>query len=361
MASRRTGLASTGAALMLLLAGCGAPPADTPQPSASPTPEAGPVSASEPSVRVPADCTDLVDAGELDSSTGTAVTAVDASLAAPAALEPTAAAQYGVLACAWSTGPLAIDSPVPIVTITVVPGVTAERWGQFASSTDGDDGVRRGYYGADSFVHCGPSRFDGSTCTLDNLVGDYWLSVLVAAPDPGVSPESSAAVFVRATDVVRAIAEPAASRWVSARADASRLDSATVSAAMAASGEFEAVLQSSSPEFGATWLPAAETGMTSVVFSGTRIADGAPTDFTLQVLPSGAWAFAGLARSGGDAAAVDDLGDAAVAYPSPDGTAVVFTVGDDLVLVDVYGSAATDDAGLADATATARAVAAALG
>jgi hypothetical protein len=360
MATGRTSIAIAGAALVLLLAGCGATPTGVSRTEAPAEPEASAVAASVPSVRVPLDCADLVDIGELETGTGTALTKVDPSVAAPAALESTAAAQYGALACAWSTGPLAIDSPAPIVTITVIPDVTAGRWEEYAAVRGGGD-MRRGDYGTESFAGCPLARFDGTTCALDALVGDYWLSVLVAAPDSSVSLASAAPVFERATDVVRAISAPAAPRWTSGNADASRLDSATVSAAIAASGAFEGEQQTLTPQLGATWLPMAEADMTSFVYSGTGVAGADPVYFKLQVLPSGAWAFAELGRADGHGVAVDGLGDAAAAYPSPDGTAVVFTMGDDLVLVDVYGSASSAGSDTAQAVATAMDVAAVLG
>lgn len=360
MPSGRTRIAFTGAVLMLLLAGCGAPSADVARPSTSATPHASPVAAATPSVRVPLACGDLADAAELDASAGSALTTVDPSIAAPADLESTAATQFGALDCAWSTRPLAIDLPVPVVTITVVPDVGAQRWAEFVSAR-GDDAARGGDYGAESFVACAPTRFDGSTCVLDNLVGEYWLRVLVSTPDLSASLASTAAVFERATDAVRAIAEPAAPRWVSEHSDASRLDSATVSAAIAASGRFEPQQQTVTPQFGTTWLSMAETDATSTLYSGTGAADGAPVEFELQVLPSGAWAFAGLGRAGGDGVPVDGLGDAAAAYPSPDGTAVIFAMGDDLVLLDVFGSPSADGTDTARAVATAEDVAALFG
>ena len=346
--------------LALLLAGCtGTGVIESAPTAASTRPESttpAPVQA-EPAVRIDLGCADLVDPAELRVGTGSAVASVSPVVAPTTTLESVAVRQFGALECAWSTGPLELDRAVPLVSVVVTPEVAPERWREFVSVI-ADDATQSGAHGQDSYVTCAPARFEGSTCQLDNLVDGRWLSMLVTSTDSSATLESTAPVFATATAAVRAITRADGSRWVAP--ETSTLDPAFVSAALVGPA-FEAGIQTITPQFGARWLAAGETGMTGVVYSAPTLVDGSAVDFEIQVLPAGGWAFAALQAAAGDGSGSSDVGDAAVAYPSPDGTVVVFTLGDDLVLLDVYSAGLSEQADRSTAVAAARAVASALG
>ena len=356
MASRRSTIAF--AALgVLLLAGCATPAAGGTEASPEPTTSATPVAASTPTVRVPLECTDLVDDAELESATGAPLAVVDPFVDGTKSLVQTADQQYGALDCAWSTSALDNDQTIPSVVITVVPDVTSARWAEFTPLMEGT-GTEHGTFGAESYVSCvvsGGGVF--STCELNSLIGGYWLSVSISGPGTAVSIASATPVLSRATDAVTTAGEPSAA-WESpsgASAIAGDLDTEAAKAALSAAS-VEGIQNNVTTQNGARWLPSVETGLTRLVYSATGLPDGSSLDFELDVLPSGAWAIDAIAAlvDNATATAVDDLGDEAISY----GSSVVFTMGDDLVLVDASagGIAASSDQAIIVAKAVAGAI-----
>lgn len=354
MASRRSTI--TFAALgVLLLAGCATPAAGDTEASPEPTTSATPVAASTPTVRVALDCTDLVDDAELEAATGAALQVVDPFADGTQSLVQSADLQYGALDCAWSTSALDdSDDTIPSVVITVVPDVTAARWAEFAPMMEGT-GTEHGTFGAESYVLCSVAGGGGSsTCELNSLIGGYWLSVKIGGPATTVTIASATPVFTRATAAVTAAGD-ASAPWVSpsgASALAGDLDQPAAQAALGATS-LEYAVDGVTTQNGARWLPAVETGMTRG-FYVAEMPDGSSVDFELDVLPSGAWAIDAIGALVDDATAVDGLGDEAIGY----GSTVVFTMGDDLVLVDASagGIAASSDQAVAIAKAVAGAI-----
>ena len=102
-----------------------------------------------------------------------------------------------------------------------------------------------------------------------------------------------------------------------------------------------------STQNGALWLPAVETGMTRGFYVATDMPNGATVEFELDFLPSGAWAYDVIRERVGSTTAVDALGDAAFNYASSGNSTVVFTIGDDLVLVDATAAGTAVNADLA--------------
>lgn len=363
MASRRPTIAL--AALgVLLLAGCAAPAVGDTEASPEPTTSATPVAASTPTVRVPLDCTDLVDDAELESATGAALPVVDPFVDGTSSLVQTADQQYGALDCAWSTTALGyFDDTIPSVVITVVPDVTSARWAEFAPMMEGT-GTEHGTFGAESYVLCFVAGGGGSsTCELNSLIGEYWLSVKIGGPATAVSIASATPAFTRATDVVTA-AGGAAARWVSpsgASALVGDLDQPAAQAALGATS-LEYAVDGVTTQNGARWLPAVETGMTRATYVTTGLSEGSSVDseldFELDVLPSGAWAIDAIAALVDDATSVDGLGDEAISYTSTATSTVVFAVGDDLVLVraNAGGTAVSADQAIAIAKAVSGAI-----
>jgi hypothetical protein len=340
---------------VLLLAGCATPAARDTEASPEPTTSATPAAGSTPSVRVPLDCTDLVDDAELESATGAALPFVDPFVDGTSSLVQTADQQYGALDCAWSTSALDnSDDTIPSVVITVVPDVTSARWAEFAPMMGGT-GTEHGTFGAESYVLCSVAGGgDSSTCELNSLIGEYWLSVKIGGPAMAVTVARATPVFTRATDVVTAAGD-ASARWVSpsgASALSGDLDQSAAQAALGATS-LEYAVDGVTTQNGARWLPAVETKMTRG-FYVAEMPDGSSVEFELDVLPSGAWAIDAIAALVDDATAVDDLGDEAIGY----GSTVVFAMGDDLVLVDVSagGIAASFNQAIAIAKAVAGAV-----
>jgi hypothetical protein len=359
MASGRT-IIVVAALTALLLAGCATPAVDaepTPPPaSATPVPTAA---AAGPTVRVPLGCEDLADSAELEALAGSALSPVDPFVDGAASLVRSADLQYGALDCAWSTGPLDYDQAMPSVVVTVVPDVTADRWAEFLPMVNHPDSITGGY-GPDSFVSCTP---DGapSGCSLHNFLHGYWLSVAVSSPTPDVNQVSVAPLFARATAAVLGAAA-AGPHWVSASGASVRTGELDTAAARTALGadSLEYAVDGITPQIGARWLPAVETGMTRGAYIANGLPSGASLNFYLEVLPSGAWALdsgllSPLARN------IDGLGDEAISYSSAGSSTVVFRLGDDLVLVSATVAVVDGPADLEDTVAIATAVAGAIG
>jgi len=327
------------AALVSLLSGCApdasASPDDSPKPTASSDAET-PIVASTPTSRVPLRCDQLASSSAVASAVGQPIGVVSPiSVDLVPTLEPYASVQHGDLECAWSPTPLTYNVTPPIVSILVVPEVTAAQWsdvvGRLGDATEGG-------FAGDSHSSC-TSDGDISECRLDTLVNGYWLGVSATAFDGGATAESTAELFRAAASAVESAAT-ATSVWIlpSDAGTSGTIDTSLASAALGAT--VEQIDCDPTTEAQKHWVATAATGYTACTYSANGIDGGADAFVTVYFLPGGAWALQGATTAlGAQATPATGVGDGALSVADgPGASTTMFARGSDLVAVHSNGS-----------------------
>jgi hypothetical protein len=324
-----------------LVSGCApatsALPDDLPRPTADAGVETH-VAATAPTSRVPLRCDQLASSAAVATAAGQPLEVVDPiAVDYIPALTPYVSIQHGDLECAWSQGPLTYNGNPPIVSILVVPEVSAALWGEIVAELgDSADGL----FAGDSHSSC-TTNGDISECRLDTLANGYWLSVTVTAFDGGATAESTSQLFELAASAVQS-APTARPAWPVP--DDAGL-TGTIDTALASASLHATVRRadcSPTPEAHEHWVAITAAGYTACTYSTTGSTGGAEAFITVYYLPGGAWAMPNaITALGAQATAVSGLGEGAFSVPDgPGASTTIFARGGDLV--SVHSNSASD-------------------
>ena len=345
----------------LLMTGCtptSLDPSATPtrfEPSATAT--ASPAAAA-PTVRVPLNCSSFVAGVNLDELMAPGLVALEPPTST--GIEPLDFSQLqdGQLECRWTNSSDSLTATQNL-TITVAPAVTADTWSSILPMFTGSGTIKSKYPG-DSYTWCFESPANVDTCSLDSLIGEYWLEIKLTSNSAKVSTGGS---FDQTTNELAAYYDPILSRASSLVADAAAsagawspppgtLASVSACNTLLTPSQFASILGDASAEVEIAGPTTQSTTLwASSLTTGARYCFlfTSAVSVKVSILPGGSWAF-DRAVAAAVGTPVAGFGEGAFSFNTPDPTGsdstIVVNAGNSLMSVSVYSATVGDTASL---------------